>query len=159
MKNDVHVRAIDSRRTVIVMDDWRAVILQRKRESDNSWHAKTRVFGAVTTFAPDLDDKIYKNAFTNDASFTEEERAAHMSEYRKLKSAAIKQTKNALVKPLGVLRAYGLASIDSPVPAPRFSMHAGCTMCPCSPGFVLDLRWTLNGNPVDVWFERVTSSI
>lgn len=158
MKNDVHVRAIDSRRTVIVMDDWRAVILQRRWESDNAWNARTRVFGAVTTFAPDLDDKIYKNAFTSAVSFNASERAAHMSEYRKLKSAAIKQTKAALVKPLGVLRTY-IASVESPVPAPRFSMHAGCTMCPCSPGFVLDLRWTLNGNPVDVWFERITSSI
>lgn len=157
MRNDVHVRAIGPRRTIITTDGWQATILRRKWENDNSWQAKTRVYGAVTTFAPDLDEKIMQNAFTDDTHFTEEERAAHITAYRKLKGAAIKDAKAALTKPLSVIRAYGIASIDSPVPALRFSMYAGCTMCPCSPGFVLDLRWCLVGDPVDIWFERIAA--
>lgn len=33
----------------------------------------------------------------------------------------------------------------------RWSQYAGCKMCPCSPGFVLEDAIRLDGTPVDVW--------
>lgn len=34
-----------------------------------------------------------------------------------------------------------------------FSVHAGCRMCPCSPGVVVGSRLYIDGLPFDVWVE------
>ena len=33
----------------------------------------------------------------------------------------------------------------------RWSQHAGCTMCPCSPGFILDTTIFDDGDPVNIY--------
>jgi len=163
MKNDVHVRAVDLRRTEISCGDWKAIVIKRTRDDERQWNALTRVYGAITTFAPDLEEKIFENAckpvWGAGDGFTEDERDAHMKAYRMLKAKALKDVKLALIKPLALLHAYGLGRLGTDAPTARFSSKAGCSMCACSPGHILSTRWTLVGSPVDVpvdvWFERI----
>lgn len=159
MKNDVHVRAIDSRRTEISTNVWKAIVVKRVRDTQNSWSAKTRIYGAVAAFAPDLEEKIHENACSpawgEGDGFTAEQRDEHMKAYRALKREALDKVKTALAEPIALLHAYGLGRLDTDFPTARFSVKAGCSMCACSPGHILNARWTLAGVPVDVWLERV----
>jgi len=159
MKNDVHVRAVDPRRTEISCGDWKAIIVKRVHDTDRHWNSMTRVYGAIATFAPDLEEKIYENAckpaWGDGDGFTEDERNAHMKAYRALKAKALKDVKLALIGPIALLHAYGLGRLGIDAPTAHFSSKAGCSMCACSPGHVLSTRWTLVGSPVDVWFELI----
>lgn len=159
-KNSVTVRGIDARRTEILTKTWKAIIVKRVHDTERHWNSHTRVYGAVNTFAPELDEKIYENACSPawgvGDGFTEETRVAHMKAYRKLKHDALAQVRIELVQPLALLHAQ-LGRFGTDVPTTKFSAKAGCTMCACSPGHILSTRWTLTGAPVDVWFERIVA--
>lgn len=156
MKNDVHIRDLGRGRYEISTSDWTATVVKRMHSTDREWNSCTRVYGAVSTFAPELDAKLDENiatpAWGEGDGFTQEAREAHMKEYRKLKRDALAHVKLALTTPISALHAQlGRAGVEQPTV--KFSAKAGCSMCHCSPGHVLSTRWTLNGAPVDVWFE------
>src|SRR5512144_2366693 len=120
MKHDVHVRAIDSRRTELSVDDWKALVVKRSYDTDRHFNSMTRVYGAISTFATDLDEKIYANAcnpaWGEGDGFTEDQRVAHMKEYRELKRTALSKVKEELAKPIALLHAYGLGRLDADFP-------------------------------------------
>lgn len=158
MKKDLHIRSIDARRYEMSTNGWKVTVVKRSHGSQTYWNSKTRIYGAVDALAADaaakLDTNASRPAYGEGDGFTDEGRAAHLSEYKRLKSAAIAAVKVALVEPLIALHEQ-LGRPGTDVPTTSFSMRAGCSTCPCSPGFILNTRWTLNGNPVDVWFESV----
>ncbi len=69
--------------------------------------------------------------------------------------AAVKTARVGLLELLPViadaLRAAGHTVVSVPTEA-KFSKKAGCAMCPCSPGFVLDTRLNVDGRGVDLHF-------
>lgn len=161
MKTDVHIRDTGSGRYEISTDEWKVTVVKRARDDVRQWNAKTRLYGAITALAAEadakLDENIMRPAYGEGDGFTDEERAAHMKEYARLKRVALVMTKAALVAPLVALHAQ-LGGPGTDTPTVSFSKNAGCSMCPCSPGFILSTRWTLNGAPVDVWFEQIDIS-
>src|SRR3982750_600975 len=131
----MHMQAIDARRTDITTDDWKAIIVKRDNSNMRHWDSNTRLYGAINTFSPDLEEKIHENACSpawgDGDGFTEETRAAHMTEYRRLKRQALAQAKASLVLPIEFLHAH-LARFGTDKPTAKFSSNAGCSMCACS---------------------------
>ena len=142
--------------------------IYRRGEDAKPWTREgrktTRVFGATDTLAPELmklepfannnGEGYYSIPVKEDPRFTTEDAVrsamwnAWKRETTKVLSARIVEVLVAALKPVG-----GESDYELPGESPKFSQKAGCSMCPCSPGFVLDVRMTHNGVPVDLWIE------
>lgn len=145
-------------RVLVTTSDWTATVVTR--HYSNNQRTKTRVYGAIDTFAADENALVDVNALKpvsltgHDDFESQAARDAHMKEYRRLARATTARARETLSAALPtVLRSLDQESVD----VERFSKNAGCTMCSCSPGFVLDRRLTLNGKAVDVWFDAPTA--
>lgn len=123
----------------------------------------TRVFGAMDTLAPELMKlepfaNNYGEGYVSiplagpERSAEDNVRSAMWAAWkREATKVAAARTVEVLVtalKPVGGDSTYAL-----PTETPKFSFKAGCSMCPCSPGFILDVRVVHNGIPVDLWIE------
>lgn len=124
----------------------------------------TRVFGATETLAPELmklepfannyGEGYYSIPVKDDPRYTVEDGVrsamwvAWKRETTKVLSKRIVELLVTAFKEPG-----GEAAYELPTELPRFSHKAGCWVCPCSPGFILDVRITHNRVPVDLWIE------
>lgn len=151
-------------RTRLTVGDYALVIVPRTVEDRSVWSA-TRLYGAVDTLGGELGELFDANERRpvtrngQDDFGSDAERDAHMKEYRSLKRQLIAHVKARVNE---VFEQFAAADTKLFVRRPitlKFSKSAGCTMCPCSPGFVLDTTVVYAGEPVDLWLERVTSEI
>lgn len=145
---------MSGKRTEIKTPEWTVTLIPRTYESSGQWYANTRVYDAVNTFAP-LDGEAYGDALWAGK--------ADDAELRKLSRAATSKARVGLLAALKVIEPHwdvNFRDLDGKTfPAaeslkPSFSRKAGCS-CGCLPGYVLDDRIRVNGEPVDMWF-RVT---
>jgi hypothetical protein len=118
-----------------------------------SYDAKVRVYGALSAFVPGFDERetqLVIEANRRDPDVKDPVLAAFQR----------RSIKDAKLKLVGVLPmiAEALRETGYPVVLPefdewKFSIKAGCNMCPCSPGFIGQGRMCVNGNPVDLSFN------
>lgn len=143
----------------ITIGDYALVIVPRDLDDRHAWKP-TRLFGAIETLGGELSVLLEANAskpvrrlgrddFANDA-----ERNAHMREYRSLKhrlTAHVRAQAAVVLDPF-VSNTPHLVGLNST--KMKFSNNAGCTMCPCSPGFILQRVVLYRDRPVDLWIEN-----
>lgn len=148
--------------TVVSTSEWKVELAPRHyydtAADRQHWDSKTRVYGAIDTFAAEANELLEANGATpvwgqGDGFKSDETRAAHMKEYRHLKGMAVNQARVGLMAALEVITTFIGAE---PVAKVRFSMNAGCSACPCSPGYILDARLEAAHVPIDLWFEEVS---
>lgn len=119
----------------------------------------TRVYGAMDALAPELivlepfagnyGEDAYSIPLPDpDRSDADNVRAVMWDAWKR------ETTKVVAARLVALLAETIGEGYELPVKTPRFSQTAGCT-CPCSPGFVMDVRVTHNGRPVDLWITRV----
>jgi hypothetical protein len=130
-------------KSVVIVGGYQLTLTERRwprsgSRERNEFYQTTRVYGAFDALIPNwmlvnADNGIGRNK-------------------------AISATKKALVEVLKDLCTFeGVTVPESAVTDIRFSKHAGCTMCPCSPGMVLGgvVRSERDGRPVDIWIEKI----
>lgn len=125
----------------------------------------TRVFGAMDTLVPELTklepfadnygEGYYSIPLAGPERSAEDNVrsaiwAAWKRETTKVAASRLMELLVTAFKPAGEDSHYEL-----PTALPRFSATAGCS-CPCSPGFVLDVRIMHDRQPVDLWVELRT---
>lgn len=120
---------------------------------------KSRLYGAVDVLGGEANEALEVNAARPasphgvDDFRSQAERDEHMREYRALRRKVIKTVKAQLPT---IFARFAEAGVDGlTVEKMAFSINAGCTMCPCSPGFIFAGSVTYAGRPVDVHLESV----
>jgi hypothetical protein len=118
----------------------------------------SRVYGALDTLVPEL---MALEPFIGygiplagpDRSADDTTRSAMWNAWKRetVKEGAAR-LRAVLRDVLAELIAEGLAEYTLPEKI-TFSQKAGCTLCPCSPGFVLDIRYAFDHRPIDLWIE------
>lgn len=144
----------------ITIGDYALVIVPRAHD-DRYKMKSTRLFGAIDTLGGELAELLEANnrrpvSPEYDDFASDVERNAHMREYRSLKrrlTAHVREQADV------VLNTFALASgphllVGLVSTKMKFSIHAGCTMCPCSPGFILQRVVLYRDRPVDIHIER-----
>lgn len=157
--SDNEVYRIENRkdRVRLVTRDWTATLIKRRSthlDERQQYYAKTRVYGAVDTFASS-ELKAYDSAVSADP------RANHHT----LRRAATSAARTGLLAALDTLASEDIFNVNfhdlvtgeihpsEDTFKVKFSSKAGCS-CGCSPGFIVDgdvLR--VHGAHVDVWFS------
>ena len=103
-----------------------------------AWDAAARVYGVLDALAPELTAlepyKTYSIPYAPETA-DDKVRAAIWNAWKR---ETVKETARRLQEVLVELNSASLY-VDLPVTTqlPKFSIKAGCTMCPCSPGFIL----------------------
>lgn len=121
-------------KTEITLPAFEITEIQRQRWSrheDRAYNAaNVRIFGALDVLVPEL---MAAEPFTDRALFDDNpEDVADLKVWKAWRRKTLIAGKKALVKALEAH--YGVIWID---PADiRFSDNAGCSGCPCSPGFL-----------------------
>ena len=146
----------------ITIGDYSLVIVPRDCAERHAWKP-TRVHGAIDALGGELAELLEVNSmkpvsgpgrddFANDA-----ERNAHMREYRLVKRRLTAHVREQLVEIFETFDAATPALLGLRDTKMKFSIHAGCTMCPCSPGFILSNTVIYRGEPVDIHVEKVVT--
>lgn len=137
--------------------DFTVQINQRRFESRASYMKTTRVYGALEAFngaewgtretalVLDAVDRENSGELTGRCPAL----AAHQRHGVRVARLGIETQLPAI---LAMLRAQASTSNTEGLDA-KFSKKAGCSMCPCSPGFVLDRTLYVDDRPVDMWFS------
>lgn len=117
------------------------VLLSKKDQSNrSSMNAKTRVYGACDDLVADLNEMEPPYiAFTDEHSPATDRVAEKM--WRAWRDETKKVAGERLGKLLTALAERGVEGLElgEVVNGPiKFSYKAGCSVCPCSPGFILD---------------------
>lgn len=144
----------------ITIGDYALVIVPRSH-GDRYAMKPTRLFGATDTLGGELVELLEINImkpvdgpgrddFANDA-----ERNAHMREYRSLKRRLTAHVREQAAEILAGF-AVVIPDLGEPAISLKFSIHAGCTMCPCSPGYIMNRTVLRNGQPVDLHLEKAS---
>ena len=120
-------------------------LLPRRIDRDNkrAYFNKSRVYGATDVLAPAvLAQQPRYVPFTNADSSERDvaDERAWLSWRRRALRAVTKSLNSILPTLAPVLGEVGRA---------KFSYNAGCSSCPCSPGYVLDRTVWIDGSPVD----------
>lgn len=148
-----HVAFLARTDRYVVRGVWRGRNLRH-----SEWAKTTRVYGALDALVPEL---MALEPFTDLAiplssparSVEDNVRAAMWKAWQR---ETVKVGADRLVD---LLRTAFATDVDGdtayPVPTerPKFSTTAGCS-CPCSPGFILDVRIAEAGHPIDLWIEE-----
>lgn len=132
--------------------DWKAALITRdiRTERSREVYKTTRVYGAQDAFVEGFSDeetrlfKAIPNFEVRDPDLARFQRASN-----KTARVGILGMVPELVEVLGAFgcRVLVPAALDA-----KFSMKAGCSMCPCSPGFVLTERLLVDGAGFDIHF-------
>lgn len=157
----VHVN--DKGRTVITAGDYQLLLVPRSRNGNprETW-AKTRLYGAVDTLGGELHAALDVNCERPvigpnlDDFASDTERDAHMKAYRVLFTRVTHHVKAQLVDIFASFTESGIEIHNLTTKGIKFSSNAGCTMCKCSPGFILANTVTYLETPVDLWLDTAT---
>jgi hypothetical protein len=132
-------------------------VRRTRTDSPAEYRKSSRVFGALDTLVPEL---MALEPFVGIAiPLASPERSAEdnvrSAMWNAWKRESIKVGAARLMELLTEAFASSIGGEPLLVPPTeiRFSQKAGCTMCPCSPGFVLDVRYTFDYSPIDLWIE------
>jgi hypothetical protein len=147
-------------RPTITIGEHRLVLVPRDHTRDDRvvW-SKGRLYGAVDVLGGEANEALEANAARPvsphgiDDFRTQDERDAHMREYRSLRRQVIKTVKAQLTDIFARFTAAGVIGLT--IEKMTFSIKAGCTTCACSPGFIFNGPVTYNNQPVDVYLESV----
>lgn len=150
----------DKGRTIITVGDYRLLLVPRARNGNlrDTW-AKTRLYGAVDVLGGELNEKLTVNCARhvsetgNDDFRTQDERDAHMREYRALRRQLNRHVKTQFTDIIERHIQPGHQLDGLTAEKMKFSINAGCTMCSCSPGFILSMCVTHGRTPVDIWLK------
>lgn len=131
-----------------------------RKASGRSYNSKSRVYGACDALIADLNavEPTYISS-TNENS-TDAERVQEKL-WLAWRAAGKKVAQERLTEILTAvndadLKLWGLT--PDTVKGMKFSFKAGCSMCPCSPGFILNGRVLLDGwLPVDMFIVPAAS--
>lgn len=135
--------------TVVRLADGTEFVLTlrpRTWHRDRGYNSKSRVYGATDALAPAvLAQEPRYVAFTNADSSERDvaDEKAWLSWRRRALTATTKALRSALPALAPVL---GASITDA-----KFSYNAGCSSCPCSPGYVLNGVVRVDGVPADVF--------
>jgi len=153
------------RKSIVIIGDFRITLTQRRR--GGGWTAAdrrefdqtTRVFGAIDALVPEFaaDEPFQGIAIPFKPEGAQDKMRA--SVWNAWKRATTAEAANRLVMLLDKLSGMeGISVPEDAIASVKFSQKAGCTMCPCSPGFVLGDRVRSNqdneNGPVDMWIEN-----
>ena len=129
------------------------------------YHQTTRVYGAIDALVPEfMADEPFQGISIPGTPTTEHDKM-RASVWNAWKRATTKEAGVRLTALLRELTGYGALRMPAEaVQSVKFSQKAGCTMCPCSPGFVLGATvhsqragrnsGLEHGNPVDIYIEK-----
>ena len=122
----------------------------------------SRVYGVLESLVPEL---MALEPFTDtvipvsgpDRSADDNVRAAMWNAWRReTVGAGRHQLRLVLRDVFAELIAAGLGEYILPEKI-NFNQKAGCTLCPCSPGFVLDVRYMFDHRPIDLFVSIATA--
>lgn len=136
------------------------VVQFQRKANGRSYNSKSRVYGACDELIADLNavEPTYISS-TNENS-TDAERVQEKL-WLAWRAAGKKVAQKRLTEILTAVNDanLGLYGLDaSTVKGMTFSFKAGCSMCPCSPGFILNGRVLLDGwLPVDMFIVSAAS--
>lgn len=134
--------------------DWSVSLVTRSWGRDTrarEYFAKTRVYEAQEAFVPGfLDEEMRLFKAIPDHSVKDPALAKFLRAANKKARVGILETLPQLFE---VLRADGRRVPERNDLDAKFSMRAGCSMCSCSPGFVVSERLSFDGEGYDVWFR------
>jgi hypothetical protein len=157
-------------KALVVVGDYRVTLTERRfsnasAQDRREFYQTTRVYGAIDALVPEFAaEEPYQGI---SIPFAPEEPIDKMrsSVWRAWKNATTAEAAKRLAKVLTHLSKYdGVTVGGDSIQSIKFSQKAGCTMCPCTPGFVLGgtVRSDRDGftgygrsNPVDIWIEVV----
>lgn len=134
------------------------VSVMRQTSDDITRAVRTRFYGAVESFSdaqdPTAGEFLYDEK-TNTQQWNElsgseqDEMKARLKVYAAYKRKALKEAREGLKVLSEQLFSEDYAKF-------RFSQKAGCSMCPCSPGFVADRTFYVGQVPKDFWVRKVS---
>ena len=152
-------------KSIAIIGDYRITITERRHTTNREYFAATRVYGAIEALVPEfVAEEPYQGI---SIPFKPESAVDKMraSVWNAWKRATTAEAANRLVMILDKLSGLeGIEVAESAIASVKFSQKAGCTSCPCSPGFVLgghvcsdDQRGSYPvSRPVDMWIENWT---
>lgn len=143
---DILSTTVTDRGVRVVARDWTATFHFRHEPKPwadrRSYESKTRFYGAVNVFAA-----------AENARYDEAARVQPNVKHTKLRHAVIKTAGVAVRAALPALVSITDQAHLFDAYNVNFSQYAGCTSCPCSPGFIGSTALTIGGRYVDVWFD------
>jgi hypothetical protein len=130
------------------------VVQMQRKESGRGYRSKTRVYGACNDLIADINALEPTFISSTDENSTDAERVqekmwlAWRDNGKKVAQARLTEILTAVAK--ANLPLWGLT--PEAIEGIKFSFKAGCSMCPCSPGFILGECVEFEGwMPVDIW--------
>jgi hypothetical protein len=156
-------------KALVVIGDYQVTLTERRYSNQTAadrreYHQTTRVYGAIDALVPEF---AADEPFTNIAIPFQPETAQDKMRskvWNAWKRSTTAEAANRLSHVLDQLGAFGGVQVPAEAIAEiKFSQKAGCTMCPCSPGFVLGgtvrskrTKWDTDyTGPVDIWIEKI----
>lgn len=148
-----------TRWTVETLDATATFVPRMPSRRTSEWLAATRVYSALDAFTDaawdDREAELVRDAVRRETAGELTGKcptlAAHQRVGLKLARAGLEAT---LPELLAALRGAGRNVVVPAEFVARWSLRAGCSMCPCSPGHVLSFRLLIDGSPYDVYFRR-----
>lgn len=124
------------------------------RDSRSYW-AKVRAYGVLDAFVPGFSDReteLVREA--NDRNPDVKDPVLAAFQRRSINDAKEYMQHNGVLATIAeALRECGIEIVLPQFDEWKFSIKAGCSMCPCSPGFIGQDRMLFNGRPVDLFFD------
>lgn len=153
------------RKAVVVIGDYRLTLTERRYPTSGyaadrrEFYQTTRVYGAIDALVPEFAaDEPFTGIFIPHQPESELDKM-RAAVWRTWKKATTKEAASRLSGLLEELSEFGGISVPlAAMTEVRFSQKAGCTTCPCSPGFVLgDRVRSADRNGVDIWVEKISA--
>jgi len=164
-KTDERMRAVVKIEGETPLDTVWVTLIERHYGSSASekreYRQTSRVYGAIDALVPEFTaEEPYANIAITGETTLDKMRGSVWNAWKRATTA---ETINRLVPILEQLGRMDGVKVPS-VSGIKFSQKAGCTMCPCSPGFVMSCTvtsdrpssWNLPYNhsgPVDIYIE------
>lgn len=145
--------------TVVLLKDGTEILVTLvprtyDRYNKRAFRAKPRLYGATDTLIADLKAQEPRYVACTFDDSTDEEKAAEKA-WLSWRRKALRTCTRRLKELLPTLAVLGIDAENA-----RFSYNAGCSTCPCSPGYVLDgTVTTVDGHRADIHFTSTADLI
>lgn len=155
-------------KSIVIIGDYRITLSERRHTTNREFFATTRVYGAIDAMVPEFTAEEPYQGISIPFKPEGAQDKMRASVWNAWKRATTAEAANRLAMVLDKLAGMeGLNVSEEAIASIKFSQKAGCTMCPCSPGFVLgaqirsdDQRGTYPvSRPVDLFIENWTEDL